>query len=297
MRKINKPQKKPKVLSSSDCSEERKKMIENRLIIYNNSVTKLPDKRKIKSSIYRGEKSKKDSVYSILFTLYHEKCCYCEERRSNLDVEHYRPKNKVTGTAYPGYFWLGYEWDNLILACKECNRDHKKNHFPVTHRIEINHIPKNNRTLKYYNLENLKDFEKPGILNPEEKNFNPLDYFELNIKGVPNGKDPDGRGSKTISKCELFREDVSLRRQGIIDKIRVLIKSHLQYLDEDESNRAQILSNIRNCIREHVILNNPKIEHTLVYKLIARDYKSLIIPPLEAEYHDIVEEAFKLEFP
>jgi len=55
---------------------------------------------------------------------------------ADLHVEHYRPKGKVTVRTdendqtsrevidHPGYFWLAYEWYNLILSCPYCNTSH-----------------------------------------------------------------------------------------------------------------------------------------------------------------------------
>jgi hypothetical protein len=61
------------------------------------------------------------------------KCCFCERRRDaklEADVEHFRPKLKVTENAgHPGYWWLAYEWSNLLFACKACNSGHKKTIF------------------------------------------------------------------------------------------------------------------------------------------------------------------------
>lgn len=57
----------------------------------------------------------------------HAKCGYCDARSAPLDVEHYRPKGSVRqarGEAEqrPGYYWLAYEWSNLLLACVLCNQ-------------------------------------------------------------------------------------------------------------------------------------------------------------------------------
>ena len=59
----------------------------------------------------------------------HRKCCYCE---SNFDVtgygeiEHFRPKGAVQQergrkVECPGYYWLAYDWNNLLMSCKRCN--------------------------------------------------------------------------------------------------------------------------------------------------------------------------------
>lgn len=85
------------------------------------------------------------------------KCCYCEKSLVDIfvDVEHFRPKTgiKINGQRTlrrPGYFWLAYSWDNLLLACEFCNRVHKKNYFPlesesdrasVTHRDTVGEVP------------------------------------------------------------------------------------------------------------------------------------------------------------
>ncbi|AUX44887.1 uncharacterized protein SOCE26_063570 [Sorangium cellulosum] len=31
----------------------------------------------------------------------------------------------------PGYYWLAYEWDNLLFSCGICNGTHKRNLFPL----------------------------------------------------------------------------------------------------------------------------------------------------------------------
>ena len=70
---------------------------------------------------------------------FYGKCVFCESLITNThpgDVEHFRPKGKVTdldnktikvtanGSAvdHPGYYWLAYEILNLMPACEDCNR-------------------------------------------------------------------------------------------------------------------------------------------------------------------------------
>ena len=70
----------------------------------------------------------------------HKKCAYCEIRltpgQKKGDVEHYRPKGRVRGrdgklvkvihegvmVQHPGYYWLAYDYTNLLPACSACNR-------------------------------------------------------------------------------------------------------------------------------------------------------------------------------
>jgi hypothetical protein len=81
---------------------------------------------------YYRNKAAKDELWSI----FGGKCSYCEIRLEGAqfgDVEHYRPKSGVrdtdnkrvldpAGKPHTGYFWLAYEWLNLLIACAACNK-------------------------------------------------------------------------------------------------------------------------------------------------------------------------------
>ncbi|MBV8756318.1 MAG: hypothetical protein JO257_03520 [Deltaproteobacteria bacterium] len=78
-------------------------------------------------------------VKIALRTAQHDKCAFCESKVSHVafgDVEHFRPKaafRRQHGEALtsPAYFWLAYDWTNLLFACEPCNRRHKGNLFPL----------------------------------------------------------------------------------------------------------------------------------------------------------------------
>ncbi len=77
-------------------------------------------------------------VKARLMADHHSKCAYCE-CRLNGDfghIEHFRPKagysvppDKTLFT--PGYYWLAYNWANLLLSCSKCNTSYKANHFAL----------------------------------------------------------------------------------------------------------------------------------------------------------------------
>ena len=88
---------------------------------------------------------------SALEHIFNNKCAYCETdlgaARQPGDADHYRPKGLVNYKTkpepewkkykraraanysrhpanelnHPGYFWLAYNWKNLLPACKDCN--------------------------------------------------------------------------------------------------------------------------------------------------------------------------------
>ena len=74
----------------------------------------------------------------------HGKCWYCESRqdRSDMPVDHFRPKNRVLeAPGHPGYWWLAFDWRNYRYSCTYCNSKRrdieggteggKRDHFPV----------------------------------------------------------------------------------------------------------------------------------------------------------------------
>ena len=76
-------------------------------------------------------------VKDALMRMHHGKCCYCEKRieSADLHVEHFRPRGAFRQAAdgdkeFPGYYWLAYSWDNLLLGCPTCNVT-KSSTFPL----------------------------------------------------------------------------------------------------------------------------------------------------------------------
>ncbi len=159
-----------------------------------------------------------DSVKEKLREIYRDKCAYCECKTSEgvpLQVEHYRPKkNPTEDKGHPGYYWIGYEWSNLLLSCAKCNRA-KSNQFPIEGvRVKS---PQADRAEWRADSESFKA-ENSLLLNPE------LDYPEEHLVFFPDGniKEKDGsqRGRKTIEICELNREDLEIARKAVVDGFR-----------------------------------------------------------------------------
>jgi len=139
MIKINKTSNIPNILIIKG-SLETQRLIEG----YNNNnaqftskvgvATKHVVKMDFDNKIY-GHKTVKEQ----LIIDQHYKCCFCEAKFSDNifgDVEHYRPKKAyrklgAKQLTYPGYYWLAYDWNNLMYSCEKCNRKHKRNDFPL----------------------------------------------------------------------------------------------------------------------------------------------------------------------
>lgn len=178
---------------------------------------------KVPSEHFRLDRHESGQIRGTLWEHQEYKCCYCERKRElkrESDVEHYRPKSGIIEEpGRPGYWWLAYEWTNCLYACKVCNEDYKKHHFPL-----LQNSPRARRP-----ADNLAK-EKPAILNPFDDNpeecigFDWRDSNNCFVRATP--EDIEGRGEKTIKLTGLNRPKLAEERgklllllQGIAGKM------------------------------------------------------------------------------
>ncbi|MCJ2109027.1 hypothetical protein MKK70_27400 [Methylobacterium sp. E-041] len=79
-----------------------------------------------RSEFIKGNGQIWSGVKAAMAQLSHQKCWYSEKRIAvtELEVDHFRPKNRVSGSALPhkGYWWLAFEWRNFRLAYSLINK-------------------------------------------------------------------------------------------------------------------------------------------------------------------------------
>jgi hypothetical protein len=191
------------------------------------------------SELYK-RKSVKQKHYASITGLFHGKCAYCETYVTQFqkgDIEHYRPKLGVTDekdsavtvdygwgpTNHMGYFWLAYNWRNLLLVCADCNQPStvgtdkvgKHNRFPVTGSYALGPVDVPN--------------EQPLLINPLEEE--PSDHLTINTSdGVMQAKNGSARGDATILILGL----------NVRDRIR---EKRLAAIDEFKTQYAKVLHN------------------------------------------------------
>lgn len=175
-----------------------------------------------KASLTEYYKGQKD-IYRNRDGLFKGKCAFCEQSiisNQHGDIEHYRPKAAVqdenwqpvirdingTRTEHPGYYWLAYDWQNLLLACISCNdvaigREWGKgNRFPVVGMHRWSH-------------DDLSD-EQPLLLNPIVDD--PSEHMALD---GPSGilSYLTERGRVTIEILGLNKRDLPAKRAQAYD--------------------------------------------------------------------------------
>lgn len=181
---------------------------------------------------------------------FHGKCAYCEakvELDQHGDVEHFRPKAAVTdddfkpimvqdaaGNSFPhpGYFWLAYEYTNLLLSCELCNQPSsdkqgsklgKRNRFPL-------------QTPPGYAV-NPQDVgaERPLLLNP--LNDDPSKHFQFDPDtGRLIPLTPEGR--KCVEVFDLNdREGLAKVRLDIYINVLGSCQKAIEARDEDNAKK------------------------------------------------------------
>lgn len=157
------------------------------------------------------------SIRQILVKLYHGKCAYCEttvDPFGYLIISHYRPRSL--------YYWLIYEWSNLLPICPRCNTAQGRK-FPLEDNNDRVTVPQEDRRQW---LANSGTFlaEKPLLLNPE------LDEPGNHLSFYPDGRiyGLTERGEKTIEIYQLNRNALLLGRKKKIEKFRYALASVLE---------------------------------------------------------------------
>lgn len=220
--------------------------------------------------IYKSNDYSPDSVDSALRFIYKNKCAYCEskiEHCASLQVEHYRPKAKVEeDKTHDGYYWLGCEWSNLLLACPACNgKGAKGNKFPLK--------PNGQRVYEGNPLDNLGNWlrinclthdlvlllECPLLLNPELDE--PKTHFRFTALGELIGK--TDKGKATIEICDLNRDALVEQRQGILNQILKIISIGIIGFSSGVYNDEALLFTINRAFSDLAFAQKPENEYAL----------------------------------
>jgi uncharacterized protein (TIGR02646 family) len=155
-----------------------------------------------------GEREVRDALSGMQ----HKKCCYCERHREvtrESDIEHFRPKAEVTDCVDAGYWWLAFEWTNLLFSCRYCNQEHKKNHFPLMDEAARARRPRDRIGR-----------ERPYLIDPSRED--PSEFIGFDWVGGdgllvrPYGRDALGRGSRTIDMLGLDRLELNMERAELL---------------------------------------------------------------------------------
>ena len=152
------------------------------------------------------------AVRESLIQVQHKKCCYTEAFLEDIShIEHFRPKTAIrdeqaSPRQYPGYFWLAYTWDNLLMCNTKVNSS-KNDMFPL-------HIPLD----RARSIDEPLEKESPVLIDPA--NEDPRKHIRF------DGDAPFGisdRGKKTIALLGLRASYLTGKRMRILKHLDALL--------------------------------------------------------------------------
>ena len=261
----------------------------NRLELILDSITN-KNKHIFKSKVYR------DATLEVLEKLYNYKCAYCETDTSAgapMQVEHYRPKAKVTeDSTHLGYYWIAYEWSNLILSCSKCNNK-KRNRFPVlNNRISVPTLGVNGLPTNEFNLANSLIFAGEGaqLLHSEIDIIE--DHFLFNENGEIIGKTQ--RALETIKICGLNRKELVFKRFAICQEFKNDIKEILIDFLSQQITPDQCRDSIKRVFKKLALLQDPKKQYSRFGYFLFYKFDLFIADTLEEKQRNAVKKFFEL---
>lgn len=149
----------------------------------------------------------------------YKKCAYCEQilqDDESINVSHYRPISNATLSEHRRsiidyYAWYAYEWQNMLIVCKECNIAMREI-FPLD-----GHPVKPMSTWREAELR-----EKPLLLNPYTTN--PSEHIMFTYEGEAVGR--SNHGTTTIEVLDLNRSTLVSARKNHFKKIQDVLSEH-----------------------------------------------------------------------
>ncbi|MCF8985540.1 hypothetical protein GIW26_18430 [Pseudomonas syringae] len=181
-------------------------------------------------SVYKDKK-----LAEVLASIFGCKCAYCESRIVHVmprEIEHFRPKSSVENSAQnalrPGYYWLAGDWNNLLVACVDCNR--ARNHtvpgqsaevrlgkhaqFPLSMEMQRVRLHTGNVAAE----EPYRLLIHPCVDNPEEK-------FTYTDDGLIHPKVPhDLQATTSITAYALQRKYLVEERKRVLNDLKLKLE-------------------------------------------------------------------------
>ena len=244
-------------------------------------------------------------VRDKLNVYYFNKCAYCETF-CKAHIEHYRPKKGVVEDPnHPGYYWLCYEWSNLIPSCPDCNTfGGKGTQFPVSgNRVTVPQFRPDNSLDKTFSLASSAYLlaEKPLLLHPEVDD--PALYLSIELDPAGEGVKLTGidqqerRGETTIRICNLNRKDLKLERLAVLDTFIAAITNVFRLLADGLLPVEHFGKALSLCFKQVDDDSlNPQITHTFIrttWMANTANFDTIVLPRLLAGQQAIVQQAFQ----
>jgi uncharacterized protein (TIGR02646 family) len=232
----------------------------------------------------RAEINKRSEIWAslkdALGELSFRKCWYCEsmENRSDMAVDHFRPKNKVMEcTAHLGYWWLAFDHSNYRFACGYCNSPHenddqektlgKGTHFPLIEEARRIHGSGGDLT-----------DEQPTLLDPTVPMDPSLLWFTDDGRAVPRYRLDNSplfysRASVSVDVYNLNDFRIKEARVVVAIEIKRQVELGDRYLDEAMGGSPAALDLYKEICRRILTFIAPQAEFSSAARAILSGYR------------------------
>lgn len=253
----------------NDATKKRNKSKNNPLGL---SAIQLALDQKSNHEAYR-EVYASPEVKEKLKEIFQHKCAFCETNTyagAHKDVEHFRPKKL--------YYWLSYEWSNLLLSCQICNRDNKRTRFPLAeeeNRVQVPAIDEHGDLEQFMcRINKMNDIERPLLLHPAIDD--PKDHLIFYADGTMEGKTEKGRKTiKIMGLSSRDRDALINARKKVVQDIRKEIWE--EYLRKDTLSDDELTTEIYKAIRRLKSRIETHGEYTALAESILENFNEFII--------------------
>jgi hypothetical protein len=254
-----------------DCQEETKKLIE---II-------AEGKKPIISNLYK-RKEIKQIYFASKDAPFYGRCAYCETPiadTQSIDIEHFRPKAGIkdengnvvnlkdsqgfeTNIPHHGYYWLAYDWRNLLPSCEKCNRP-KSTIFPVIGN--------------YAQSVGEEVNERPLLINPISNldEDNPENHLAVDSQGVMYSLNGSARGEMCLKIFKLNERDQLAQERRTQQRSTQLLIIELQNAFKDLGNpknsEKQTYKTLINCCQKLTDIFEGKHSYTMASVCVLRE--------------------------
>jgi len=226
------------------------------------------------SDIYRRKVIKRE-IYLAKDGPFRGRCAYCEAHIADFqhgDIEHFRPKKAVTGANdkpiviagpdghqhdHPGYYWLAYDWRNLLPSCVSCNQpgEHnigKRNRFPTVND-------------HYVAPEEDVSAEQPLLINPiDPTDDDPEAHLTVDLETGNLIHPNSARGARCIEIFGLNKRDqLVAERKAAINDVKA---SYIEVLFASPAFADQLIDKLKQ-------MKDGRLNHTLARRAQLKELK------------------------
>ena len=209
-----------------------------------------------------------------------QKCWYCEAKQSRSDmmVDHFRPKNEVRECKpHHGYWWLALEYSNFRLACNLCNSLHE-NEEAGRSLGKSTRFPLMNEANRVFNPAGDLMAESPSLLDPTS----PLDpsllsFLDDGTAAPAYSKDVSApffdRATISIDAYNLNDQKIKEERFIVAQRIKREVSRAERYLDNAQAGEPAATEHFLEVYRTLLNLIARSSEFSAAARAILAGYK------------------------